>query len=456
MASERRYSGSFVFAVLARALLLAVLLTTLVYLLGRTQYYATALVVILCGAVLIADLVLLAARESRAAERFLDALSASALETPVQRSAIPDALRAAYDRTLDSLRQSRRQQQQQGEYLQTLLDTVPAGLLVLTADGGLELLNRAAHRLLGETASRLSELPSLGAVAAAQLAALIPGTHRIVHTAHGSRLLASATQFSTPDNPPQRLISLQRLAGDLDAVELAAWDDMARVLAHEMMNSLTPIASLSQSLDGLLRAGGSTEEVAAALETITRRSQGLLRFVERYRQVADLPEPQRQTLPLRQLLQGVDRLIRPALQELGILLECHVTPPDLVAQADPDLLEQSLINLLRNAADAAADSPQPRIGIHCHSGNGQLMIEVSDNGPGLTPAQREQIFVPFFTTKPGGSGIGLSLARRIAQAHGGRITVLVNEPHGSIFRFSLPAGAWPRATRRQARSASTR
>ncbi|MEO6080830.1 MAG: ATP-binding protein [Steroidobacteraceae bacterium] len=438
MASEHRYSGGFVFAVLWRALLLAVLLCALVYLLGNTQYYATALVILLCGALIITDLGMLAARENRAAERFLDALSASALETPVQRSAIPATLRDAYDRTLESLRQNRRHQQQQGEYLQTLLDTVPAGLLVLAADGGLGVINRAAHRLLGQTAGRLSELPSLGATAAAQLAALAPGTHRIVQIANGRRLLASATQFATPGTPPQRLISLQRLAGDLDAVELTAWDDMARVLSHEMMNSLTPIASLSQSLDGLLRAGGSTEEVAAALETITRRSQGLLRFVERYRQVADLPEPQSQAVSLSQLLEGVDRLIRPALEERGILLESRVTPLGLVAQADPDLLEQALINLLRNAADAATEAPQPRIAIQCYAENGLPVIEVIDNGPGLTPEQREQIFVPFFTTKPGGSGIGLSLARRIAQAHGGRIAVLANEPRGSIFRLSLP------------------
>ena len=438
MASERHYAGGFVFAVLWRALLLAVLLAALVYLLGRTQYYASALVVALCGALIVADLTMLAARESRAAERFLDALSASALETPVQRSAIPETLRAAYDRTLDTLRQNRSQQQQQGEYLQTLLDTVPAALLVLTADGSLGLINRAAHRLLGESARRLSELPSLGAVAAAQLEALTPGTHRIVQIANGRRLHASAAQFATPGAPPQRLISLQRLAGDLDAVELKAWDDMARVLAHEMMNSLTPIASLSQSLDGLLRAGDSTEEVAAALETITRRSQGLLRFVERYRQVADLPEAQPRTLPIGQLLQGVERLIRPALEERGIAFESRVTPPELSALADPDLLEQGLINLLRNAADAAAASTQPCIGIHCYVKDGQRVIEVCDNGPGLTPEQREQIFVPFFTTKPGGSGIGLSLARRIAQAHGGRITLIANEPRGSIFRFSLP------------------
>jgi two-component system nitrogen regulation sensor histidine kinase NtrY len=438
MAFDSLHPRSFLFAALLRALLLAILLAALFHLLRDTQYYATALVVALCAAAIVADLALLTAREHRAAERFLDALSASALETPVQRSAVPDSLRVAYERALARLGQDRRQRQQHGEYLQTLLDTVPAGLLVLEADDTLTLVNRAAHRLLGESAPSLADLPSLGSAAAAQLASLAPGAHRIVQFANGRRLLASAAQFATPGAPARRLVSLQRLAGDLDAVELKAWDDMARVLAHEMMNSLTPIASLSQSLDALLRDGGRNEEVATALETITRRSQGLLRFVERYRKVADLPEPQLQELPLRELLAGVERLIRPALQERGIAFAIDVQPPALAVRADADLLEQALINLLRNAADATAGSPQPEVRIDCRIEADRCLIEVRDNGTGLTPEQREQIFVPFFTTKPGGSGIGLSLARRIAQSHGGRIAVLDNAPRGAVFRLSLP------------------
>jgi signal transduction histidine kinase len=437
MASERARPG-FLFGVMLRALLLALLLTALFHLLGYTQYYATALVVALCSALTVADLAQYAAREARSTERFLEALSASALETPVQRSAIPASLREAYDRTLSSLREDRQRQRSSREYLHALLDTVPAGLLVLRADGSTDLVNRAAYRLLGEPVQHFSQLPSLGPDAAAQLLALPPGTHRIVQLANGGRLLASASQFSTPGTAPQRLISLQRLAGDLDAVSLTAWDDMARVLAHEMMNSLTPIASLSQSLDGLLRAGGPREEIAGALETILRRSQGLLRFVERYREVATLPEPQPQPLQLAVLLQGVERLVRPALEERGIALDTRVMPPDLVARADPDLLEQALINLLRNAADAAAPEPQPRVGIHCRLEGERCIIEVHDNGPGIAPEQREQVFVPFYTTKPDGSGIGLSLARRIAQAHGGQISVLGQEPRGSVFRLSLP------------------
>lgn len=439
MGSERLLAGGFLAGVLWRTLLLALLLAALLYLLVNTQYYATALVVMLCGVLVVTDLARMTSSETRAAERFLDALSAGALESPVQRSAVPASLRDAYDRTLARVRSERQQHQRHNQYLQTLLDTVPAGLIVLHADGTWDSVNRAALRLLGETAPRLADLPSLGTEAAAQLAALAPGTHRIVQRADGGRLLASSAQFTTPDAPPRRLIALQRLTGDLDAVELTAWDEMARVLAHEMMNSLTPIASLSESLDGMLRTGGRTEEVAAALETITRRSQGLLRFVERYRLISDVPDPQVKPVSVVPLVDGIDRLLRPSLRERGIELESSVTPADLSLSADPELLEQALINLLRNAADAADTQPGACVGIHCHLDAGACVIEVHDNGAGLTAAQREMIFVPFYTTKPGGSGIGLSLARRIAQRHAGRIMALPKEPRGSIFRLTLPA-----------------
>jgi signal transduction histidine kinase len=145
-----------------------------------------------------------------------------------------------------------------------------------------------------------------------------------------------------------------------------------------------------------------------------------------------------QTIALRPLLESVERLIRPALAVRSIALDSNVTPADLTVRADPDLLEQTLINLLRNAGDACADEREPRIEIDCRNQDDRNVIEIRDNGPGLTPAQREQIFVPFFTTKPDGSGIGLSLARLITQAHGGLITVQANAPRGTILRITLP------------------
>jgi two-component system nitrogen regulation sensor histidine kinase NtrY len=426
----------FQFAVLARAVLLAVLIFIVLRLLTATQFYATILVVIVCVALVVADLVRVVGHADRSTQRFLESLSAGALEAPGQSTAgrgFP-----AFDRARQYLQEDRRAQRQGSDYLQTLLDTVPAALLVVRADGALRMVNRAAHRLLGEPAPRLEQLPALGATTAHLLALLPPGAQQIVRLANGSQLLASASQFTVPGATAQRLICLQRLAGDLDAVEHKAWDDMARVLAHEMMNSLTPIASLSESLEALLRVGGHTEEVAAALEAIRRRSAGLMRFVERYRKVAELPEPLPQTLLLKRVLAGVEQLLAPALAQGQVSYASTVSPPDLTVRADADLLEQALINLLRNAADAVSGQSGARIEVACGVDGRLCFIEVADNGPGLTDTAREQLFVPFFTTKAGGSGVGLSLARRIALCHGGQVTMRGNAPQGSVFRLSLP------------------
>jgi two-component system, NtrC family, nitrogen regulation sensor histidine kinase NtrY len=428
----------FHWAVLARALLLAVLLVIVVRLLAATQFYATALVVILCAALVVADLVRIVGHADRSTQRFLESLSAGALEAPVPAMSDPGDLLSAFERARQHLQADRRAQRQGGDYLQTLLDTVPAALIVVSAEGTLRMVNRAAHRLLGESAPRLAQLPALGATTAGLLAALPPGAQQIVRLADDRQLLASAAQFTVPGGTEQRLICLQRLAGDLDAVEHKAWDDMARVLAHEMMNSLTPIASLSESLDALLRAGGHTEEVAASLETIRRRSLGLMRFVERYRKVAELPEPLLQPLLVKSVLDGVERLLAPALEQDRIGYMSTVSPPDLTVRGDADLLEQALINLLRNATEAVRGQSAARIEVLCGLEEGQCFIDVADNGPGLSAAAREQIFVPFFTTKEGGSGIGLSLARRIALSHAGQVTVRANLPRGSVFRLSLP------------------
>jgi two-component system, NtrC family, nitrogen regulation sensor histidine kinase NtrY len=428
----------FQFAVLARALLLAVLIVILLRLLAATQFYATAVVVVLCGLLVVADLVRVVAHADRSTQRFLESLSAGALEVPASEQSASGPTLPAFERARQHLQQDRRTQRQGADYLQTLLDTVPAALVVVASDGALRLVNRAAYRLLGEPAPRLEQLPTLAGSAAALLAGMMPGAQQIVRLADGRQLLASASQFTVPGGTAQRLISLQRLAGDLDAVEHKAWDDMARVLAHEMMNSLTPIASLSESLDALLRAGGRMEEVAAALEAIRRRSLGLMRFVERYRKVAELPEPLLQPLPLKSVLEGVERLLAPALEQGQIGYASTVSPSELTVQGDADLLEQALINLLRNAAEAVRGQPGARIEVLCGLEAGLCFIDVADNGPGLTAVALEQIFIPFFTTKEGGSGIGLSLARRIALCHGGQVTVR-SSSQGSVFRLSLPA-----------------
>ncbi len=248
--------------------------------------------------------------------------------------------------------------------------------------------------------------------------------------------------FSTPRGERQRLVSLQDVARDLDAIELKAWQDLVRILAHEMMNSLTPIVSLAASVQALQGQAGDVAErdaeVAAAVEVIARRSAGLMNFVDGYRKVAELPRPALEPILLAGLIHAVDRLMSATFEARGVAYQSLLDPQNLTVMGDADLLEQALINLLTNALDAVGGAPDPRIILSARRSGDVAILAVRDNGPGLAPESRDKLFVPFFTTKAGGSGIGLSMVRQIALAHHGQVEAADNPEGGATFTMTLP------------------
>jgi two-component system, NtrC family, nitrogen regulation sensor histidine kinase NtrY len=274
---------------------------------------------------------------------------------------------------------------------------------------------------------------------------MAPGAKQVVAFASHEKMLVSIARFSAPGSAPQRLLAIQRIIGELDAVEAKAWHDVSRVLAHEIMNSLTPIASLSESLESLAqaeigalgRAATESSELIAALEVIKRRSHGLMSFVERYRQLAELPRPNFMSIRADRFVRGIERLMSASLRERGIRFRCHVTS-DFSFTADPELIEQAVINLISNAADAVVGAAQPAIDIRCELRELRIAFAVIDNGRGLLDTARDQILLPFFSTKPNGSGIGLSIARHVALAHGGQLDISANESSGCTFSLLLP------------------
>jgi two-component system nitrogen regulation sensor histidine kinase NtrY len=441
-------SRGFVLGVTVRATLVGALAFLGVWLVVSSKLYATALVTFVVIAFVVADLAKIVSRAARWTEEDLERLTAEVSDAPAVALVARLADESPLDRARGVLNAARTERQRHLDYLQTLLDTVSAALIVVQADGRATLVNRAARRFAGAAVDRLDQIADIGEQGARTLLTLRPGTRQIVPLADGRQVFVVVSEFAAPGRPPQRLVAIQRIAGDLDAVELKAWQDMVQVLTHEMMNSLTPISSLSESLESLLRsdagargvsgASATADDVAGALEAIKRRSLGLMSFVERYRTVAELPSPKRQPVRMDRLLFGIERLIGPALREKGVEFRTSVDPPELSADADPQLLEQAVINLLRNAADAVAGVESPRIEVTCEQRDGQMMLAVCDNGTGVPEDRRDQIFVPFFTTKPGGSGIGLNLARHIALGHGGQLEVRARAPRGSVFTLTLP------------------
>jgi nitrogen fixation/metabolism regulation signal transduction histidine kinase len=395
--------------------------------------------VLLAGASLLAMLSL--ARRASSADRALALfIDQSAVESFDDWAPSPAGFEAAAEsmrRAAGGLRAIRAERAARIDYLQALLDSVAAALLAVAPDGAVIPANRAAVKLIGRPQARLAEVASIGADSARRLAALTPGGREIVALADGRQMLATAVRFDAAGAPAQRLIALQDVAVDLDVVELKAWQDLARVLTHEIMNSLTPIASLAESLKS--GASGEPAQTAEAVEVIARRSQGLMTFVERYRTAMELPQPKPQVFALKRLVSDVETLMAASLQARGIVFAARISPDGLSVNADPALLDQAVINLVRNAAEACTGATDACVELSCRQAGDQVLISVADNGSGLSAPAKAQLFVPFFTTKADGSGIGLSVARQIALAHHGQLTAADREPRGALFVLSLPA-----------------
>jgi len=247
----------------------------------------------------------------------------------------------------------------------------------------------------------------------------------------------------------ERLISLQDIQTELDATQAEAWEDLVRVLTHEIMNSITPVTSLAATATDVVadvldkvRDNQPIEndlvDLHDAIETVARRSDSLVQFVDSYRQITRLAPPEKKRIRLADLFETVVRLARAECPRDDTEFIVEVNPSELDVYADAVLLEPVLINLLRNAwqATESIDTPVIRLSGRLNRRH-NVVVEVADNGPGIPADIATKIFVPFFTTREKGSGVGLALARQVMIAHGGFIRVNSNDGGGSVFSLTF-------------------
>ena len=260
-----------------------------------------------------------------------------------------------------------------------------------------------------------------------------------------TQLSVFATEFKM-QNESYTLVSLQDISSELEEKEIESWQKLIRVLTHEIMNSITPISSLAQTVREIMiyeahdqitlrkLEQDDVDNIANALNTIQRRSQGLLNFVELYRNLTRIPRPNFRYVSVKELILRVRQLMLPRFENDNIMFHLLIDPEQLMLTIDPDLIEQVIINLLLNACDAVKEVEQSWIKLEALSNiNGRVTIEIKDNGSGITPDLLDKIFMPFFTSKRDGSGIGLSLSRQIMHLHKGTISVKSNPGHGATF-----------------------
>ena len=342
---------------------------------------------------------------------------------------------------------NRKERDSDYQFFRNIVQHVGIGLLTFKKDGSVQIINSAARKLLrvGQIAN-ISQLTETSPTLVEAFQKLKTGGRELIRLRIGDdtiQLSVFAIEL-TLRGEEIKLISMSNIQSELEEKEMEAWQNLVRVLTHEIMNSVTPISSLAVTVEEELHKQlqapvpeiqkDELEDMHLSLQTISRRSEGLIRFVKEFRNLTQVPQPRMNEIARQPLLEEMAILHKKELSDRGITLSVKADPPQLTALADKNMIEQVLINLIKNAIQAFDEQPDKRIELSAFiSDKGRPVISVRDNGPGIDPEALEKIFIPFFSTKKTGSGIGLSLSRQIMRVHEGRISVKSTLGEGTEF-----------------------
>ena len=344
------------------------------------------------------------------------------------------------------------QREAQFHLLQALVSDIQVGIIVLTDEDEITLFNPTAETLLGVKGTRNWRLvKQFNPAFTAMVDDLGENGRKLVELKAGeqSHMVSLDVRTIQLMEQPHKLITFQDINSEIEQKEIEAWHKLIRILTHEIMNSVTPIASLTETMQGMLvnrngeqpPAGDISEEtitdIRFSLETIQKRSEGLLKFVETYRKLTRVPKPNLETVALKELFASVERLMQESTTAQGVEMSVSIDQTASHALLDRTLIEQVLINLVTNSIHALEGRADPKVSLSAYRTDGLLTIEVHDNGKGIPQKELNEIFVPFFSTKKNGSGIGLSLSKQIVSLHSGTIKVTSKEGVGTSFYLSF-------------------
>jgi len=421
---KHRYRAQFRFLTIVQVICLVASISLLVWTVFVTDHYAVPTVISIVVLLQVISLLRYVEAHVDTLEEFFAAVNYEDFTRRFVEDDVDIELKGAFNRIIQKFQNARAERDFQAGYLETVVRHVPVPFIAVRSDGSLSLVNNPARRLTGLPAlQHIDQLAELDPQLPAVMRDIEPGQQQMLQTKLREvpvELRISVSEIRMAGDV-ERLYSIENLSGELTAREASAWRNLIRVLTHEIMNTLTPVTSLAQTTTTMLDDPEATEDIREAVTTIARRSEGLMKFVARYRELLKVPQPDIGSVSVVDALQGVSTLLGDELEALSFTID--VVPPSLEVQADSQLLDQVLLNLVRNAIDATQGTESPLLELGARLDYGRVVIKVTDNGCGIADESFEQIFVPFFTTKRDGSGIGLSLSRQIMTAHGGDIVV---------------------------------
>ena len=355
-------------------------------------------------------------------------------------------LRKGFNDINSTLKVISKERETQYQYLQKILELVDTGILSYDHQSGeTGWMNESLKKMLGiPYLKTIHSLEKRDQLLYQEIILLRPGEGKVVQLSKDRnviKVLLSATAFQT-DGKIYKLIAFQNVDEALDENEAKAWQKLLGVMTHEIMNSVAPISSLADTLKNRLQLAskhiedkeGTVEDLELGIITIKRRSEGLLKFAETYRNLNKITTLNLTRVYVRDLFENLFRLMQPSLQQKNIDIDVILKDPELMIEADVNLMEQVMINLLVNAMEAVKDQGQPHIVLSAYkTANQKVTIKISDNGSGIPADVLDKIFIPFFSTKKSGSGIGLSLCRQIMMLHKGNVQVQSTEGEGTAF-----------------------
>lgn len=355
-----------------------------------------------------------------------------------------DELYREFNNVIKKFREIRAEKEAQYQYLRTIVHHVGIGILTFDKHGNVQIINAAAKALLGiEIIRNVNQLKDVSPHLVDSLIELKTGGRDLIKidkSGEEIQLSIYAIELVRMDRE-FKLISIQNIKSELDEKEMDAWQNLIRVLTHEIMNSVTPISSLAATVEGELESQLGTElemtsiptedvrDLHMAAKTIHRRSKGLIKFVSDFRNLTRIPMPKPEKVEVHELLSHILNLLKFDMDKSNISLDLSVKPLDLKINVDREQIEQVLINLIKNAIQALQEDEEDgdeELHLRIDSGiddDKKIFIRIVDNGPGIEEDALKKIFIPFFTTKKSGSGIGLSLSKQIMRKHHGTISV---------------------------------
>lgn len=426
--------------VLIRIIILTGLITLAVNLFIQSDKLVSAIIIVVIIFFALAEFFKFSTSTNRKLTRFLESVKysdfISEFTADNQLGGSFKNLNAEFNDVLEAFRKARSEKEEHWQYLNTVLQHVNTGILSFDMNGNIELINHVAKGLLRRPQIRnISELKGYDNGLYNLLRKIKTGEQSLYQIDNRVQLSIHATELRLRGNN-YKLVAMQNIQSELQKKEIQSWQNLTKVLRHEIMNSMTPIASLTSTLNDILTdeleekdghfeiSNEGVDDIHEGLKTIESRSKALINFIDAYREYTSIPVPKLKTFFVNELLEEIHGLMKIEIRKSSTNFSFSTQPISLKINADENQIQQVLINLVKNAVEAVAENGQGNVRIKAGiDKNNRIFIEVIDNGPGIIPEAIDQIFIPFYTTKKKGSGIGLALSRQIMQLHNGTLTV---------------------------------